>query len=1360
MKIHSYIALLLIASSTNLNGQTHQKNLIQKFTTAKGLSSNYVYQTIQDQHGFIWTGTEEGLTKFDGKTFISFSTRKGRYEITHNRTQALMLAPDGNVWAGTSSGLNIYDYPSDSIIQVTESTSPRRLIYNDITSLTMSRNQLITWIGTYGSGVHYFDWQSQQFNILELQSEKDIPPPLNVMSLLEDDNRRLWIGTQYNGIYKYNIQTGRLDYLPVVNKELFIRSIYQDSFKRIWIGTSAGLFVYNENLSMFEPVNYPEMLSRTSIGAIHEDQTGKLWIGSENFLMNIPVRFFSRTEKFPFQVYEHGESASKLNSPSVNSIFADRDNNLWIGTAWGGLNMLRGIPLKFELIKHEPDEPSSLPGLPILSMCKNNENEVIIGTNGGGIFRLNLNTGKAGKVITRPNLDFLIVQSLIKDRDGNCWIGTYNNGLYKLNASGTVMQQFKDEGPNGLRIPNNDVRSIYQDSKGRIWIGTGNGMSMYNPSSGKIEQQVVFQTRTGIRVIREDKSEKLWLGTYGAGVITYDMNTGRINYNPTPMSSLVVSDISLNNEHVWVATHGNGLMYFNVNTKKTVTISEEEGLASNYVRSIMLDKNDVLWMGTSKGISEYKPETGEIRNYNVQDGVQANELSARCAIMLPDGQLLFGGLGGINRFDPMLVTKDDYCPPVVFTRLSVFNQLVRPSSGKSHSPLKVNISLAREIKLKHNQSVFAIDFIGINFNANEKIQYAYFLEGSDKDWNYIGTQNSITFRNLKPGQYNLQVKASSPDAIWIDDNIAEMSIIVRPPYWKSWWAIILYFILTATVMYFIWQYSTLRIRSANILKIERAKREQEEELHQEKLQFFTNISHEFRTPLTLLMGPLEELKNKIADEALQSQIKSMIKNTKRMLFMVNQLLDFRKTEKGQMLLRVSYSDLVAFVNDIIAAYKDMKVKKNIRLEFQHEEPVLMTWFDGEFLEKALYNILTNAFKFTSDGGSIIINAQFAYEPSGNKQIQISIIDNGLGIAPGDLPFIFDRFYQGKNNPDFQSSGSGIGLHLTRNLIELHHGNISVESEPGVRTAFVITLPADEASYSYIEISDDNNRKLERKPIDFEIDEAEYTDHQELKKKQLNRILIVEDHPEIRKYIIETLGKSYIFDEADNGLEALRMTSEQSYDLIITDLMMPGMDGIELCKILKSNIETDHIPIVMLTAKSSMENRIEGLDVGADSYITKPFYPDHLRVRVTRLIDQRSLFRQRFSQNIIIQKKPNTQLSETNQTPDQLFIQKVVNVILDKLLVPDFNGDMLAKEIGISRMGLHRKIKALTDQSTGEFIRNIRLSKSCELLLIPGKNISEICYEVGFNSPSYFTTCFTELYKQTPTEYIKSFQQKV
>ena len=1357
IRVISSLLLLLLLNFQSV-AQKNESNFIHRYSTEQGLSSNTIFSILQDKYGLIWISTEEGLNKFDGKNFTKFAVNKGRYSLSHNYAQTMLLTPEGNIWVGTPDGLNIYDYKSDSIIQVRKDTKPLKLVYNDITCLAQGSDKNRIWIGTYGDAINYYSNNTRKFYKLNLPKLLNQPQPINVISLLEDDNKRLWIGTQHDGIYQYNLGTRKLAKYHLTENASTIRTIYQDNFRRIWFGTSEGCYLFNETIQMPERVNYPQNLSETSIGAIREDCNGKIWIGTELFLLSFDARSFSLTEKFPYQTILQQKSTSNLDCAYINALFVDRDNNIWVGTAWGGLSMLEATSPKFKLIKHNPGEINDLPNYSIASLCQDKKGNLWIGIDGSGVYILNLQSGG----ISRYPLDekkygryFKVVAT---DSDENLWFGTYKNGLLRKKKNSSQIDVFKKEKQKNS-LPDNEITCIFESKDKTLWIGTNNGLAKYDKAKNQFIKINIPRKLITILSIAETSDGILWLGTYGGYVLSYNPKTSVLRNNALPFDARIVPDILVYKDSIWIATSGKGLSVYDYKKKKSKTFTETTGLASNYISSLLRDSKGRIWLGTNRGISRLIPGTGEIQNYNTQDGVQALKFAGKSAIKLSDGRMAFGGFGGINIFDPMLVDKNDKCPQVIFTRLLVSNTIVNPSNNiKKHSPLQENITSSKSIELNYDQSIFTIEFIGVNYNATQKINYSYIVEGIDNHWNNIGNQNNVTLRNLSPGEYRFKVKASSPDNVWSDSNINSITIIIKPPLWSTWWAYLFYFLVIIGVIYFIWQYATIRVRTSNHLKIERAKREKEEELHQEKLQFFTNISHEFRTPLTLIISPLEKMHQDELAEDKKAHLKLMLRNAKRLLNMVNQLLDFRKAERGQMRLKVQHQDFVGAINEIILSFDELRVQKNIQLDFIYEEEILLGWFDPEFLNKLLFNLLSNAFKFTPDYGNILVALNIDKDTPGSRTVHIAVSNNGKGIQPNEIPYVFDRFYQGSEQSSIQE-GTGIGLHLTKNLVELHHGTIVVESKPNVKTKFTLTLPIEKRAYLNSELLAESELQTKSETEEYKVNRAETAEKTIAKtaREHRKRILIVEDNQDIRSYIHSILDADYIIDEAENGLIGLEMVALHDFDLIISDLMMPEMDGIEMCKQLKSSIETDHIPIILLTAKLDIENRIEGLSIGADAYITKPFHPNHLIIRVAKLIETRELLKDRFSRRLSLGEVQKTEPDQ--ESTDVLFLQKTISTILNKMTETEFNGDALAVELGISRMGLHRKIKALTDQSTGEFIRNIRLKKAYELLSIPGKNISEVCYDVGFNSPSYFTACFVEAFKMTPSEYVKNLKFK-
>lgn len=765
--------------------------------------------------------------------------------------------------------------------------------------------------------------------------------------------------------------------------------------------------------------------------------------------------------------------------------------------------------------------------------------------------------------------------------------------------------------------------------------------------------------------------------------------------------------------------------------------------------AILEDKSGNLWISTNRGISKFNYSKRNFENYDLNDGLQTGQYLPGSAFVSNDGEMFFGGTNGLNVFKPEQITKTSFEPRILFTNFLLFNQPVPIRSDKfKDSPLKQSISITKRIELRYNQSIFTFDFVALNFGYSEKTQYSYILEGAENYWNNVGNKHSATYRNLKPGKYLFRVKATNQDGTWSKKS-ADIEVIILPAPWQTWWAKVIYLLLFLAALYGILRLYTFRMRTFNRLRMERLERQKSEELNQSKLQFFTNISHEFRTPLTLIIGPLEKIIKEETNLQRKKQFNMMHRNANRLLRLVNQLMDLRKTERGQMHLRVQQIDLIEFINEVVFSFEELSLQKSIILKFEHTEPEIKAWFDPESLDKILFNLLSNAYKFTPNGGKITITLTISGKTESQEMFELEVSDTGRGIAADELHKIFGRFYQASNADSNLQKGSGVGLHLTQTLIQLHHGTIRAESVIGQGSKFTICLPRNKSSYRKEEISENTDYKASL-AYPLPSVEGEIADDIVAPRQQSGHkysVLIVEDDYDIRQYISQELSDSYLISEANDGMEGMRKAAELQPNLIISDVMMPELDGIEMCKRLKSDINTSHIPIILLTAKSSIESRILGLENGADSYIPKPFNPQHLKVRVAKLIELREHLKQKFSKSI------NFEVKEIVATsPDEQFLQKAMKLIYENLSNPDYNGDMLSKDIGMSRANLYRKLKALLNQSSSEFIRNIRLKNAAQLLLQKKLTVSEICYEVGFSSPSYFTACFTNYFKLSPTEY--------
>jgi len=714
--------------------------------------------------------------------------------------------------------------------------------------------------------------------------------------------------------------------------------------------------------------------------------------------------------------------------------------------------------------------------------------------------------------------------------------------------------------------------------------------------------------------------------------------------------------------------------------------------------------------------------------------------------------MYFGGIVGFTGFYPPNIKPSEKTHEVIITGFKIFNKEV--AIGKlpdGRTILSQSIMQTKEIVLQYSDRSFSFEFTAVDFNSPEKILYACKMEGFDKDWNYFDFKRRfVTYTNLDAGEYTFLIKAANADGIW-NNTPRKIRIVIKPPLWLTVWAYLIYAILLTTISYFVWRFYTERITERNRLKIERLTREKENEMHTEKLQFFTNVSHEFRTPLTLIIGPLEAmLEQKNFDTDTKNQFTMMHRNAKRLLRLINQLLDLRKLDMGKMKLQVAEQDIIEFLRQIFLSFEGLAQKRDIKFSFQSEESQIMLWFDSDKMDKIIFNLLANAFNFTPEGGKISITTDI-FPKSHNDQVRICISDTGRGMGAEHVKNIFQRFYQADNQEKTIQKGTGIGLSLSQSYVKLHKGDILVESAKGEGTTFTLLFKKGNTHFAPEEILETEAENIHHSPSEFAIEmEGENWIEQPIKlfeNEEKPLVLIVEDNDDVRQYIGKVLAHNYRIAEAENGVVGLQIANQTMPELIITDIMMPEMDGIEFCKELKTDLQTSHIPVIMLTARTSIEHRIEGLETGADSYIPKPFNPRHLEVRVRKLIELRRQLKNKFSN------EPATEIEEIALTNiDNKFLQNVIRLINEHIDDTDFSVEELSKLIGMSRGHFHRKMKSISQQSPNEFIRIIRLKESAKLMKESELSISEIAYKVGFNAPSYFSTCFTKQFGISPSQF--------
>jgi len=1119
-------------------------------------------------------------------------------------------------------------------------------------------------------------------------------------------------------------------------------------------------------------------LSNNNVKTICEDDKQNLWIGTIGGGINIYNPYSNSFERFS----HNPQTAQSLSDDIIFHLNKDNSGIIWICTFSKGLNKFNPAKDRFIHYQLNPNTQIQIKDNDITATLIDKDSKLWIGTNGNGItviensFSFN-KTELETKNIYRNDGDNTLsnnyVTSIIQDKDGFIWIGTFGGGLNKYDPKTKRFTVYKLEKNNPGSISHNFIHTIYEDKEGFLWIGTGlGGVCRYDKSTDSFKcynydpsdaDNNKNPSSVEVTSICEDSGGYLWFGTSTGGINSFDRENQTFTYfkhhpeNPASISSnRIVTIYEDKKSRLWIGTFSGGLNLLDGKSETFIHFTENEGLAGNTVMAITEDNDGNLWISTNKGISMFNPLTKTFKNFDFNDGLQGNEFNANSVFNdRQKNEIYFGGINGLNIFNSENIRDNLILPEIVITDFKLFNQSL---SAHESSVLDRNILFADQIVLSHNENVISFEFSALHFMNPAKNKYAYKMEGFDRDWINAGTKRHAEYTNLDPGSYVFRVKGSNSDGIWNEAG-ASIKIIINPPFWRTWWAYLLYAIAIVAIFVTIRKFEMNRVKLRNELKLKDFEAIKLQEVDQLKSNFFANISHEFRTPLTIILGILKRSKKNGDESLVQKDFKTMERNASKLLHLINQLLELSKIESGSSKLSASKQDIIKFTKRILASFESLAYQKKQRLVFNRipasgeDTPnELIMYFDIEKIETIIYNLLSNAIKFSPGGKTIEVELK-----EDKKYVKISVSNTGVEIPNKKLPHIFDRFYQVDDKRTKEYEGTGIGLSLVKEFIELHKGKVEVESENN-KTTFTIFLPLGKSHLKADEIisekiSAEDTHQLEEMTLK-ETYEIKVVGESISVEAESTIILIVEDNADLRELIREHLEKDYSILEAENGKKGFTIAEDVIPDLIISDIMMPEMDGYELSRKIKNSEKTNHIPIILLTAKATTENKLEGLETGADDYLIKPFNPEELKIRVRNLIKIRQQIREKYQSQMLI--KPAVAVIHSTQ---KLFIEKLTGIIEKHLNDDRFNVEDLCIEIAMSRAQLHRKIKAVVNLSTTEFIRNFRLQKAAELLKQDAGNIAEITYSVGFSSQAYFTKLFQEQFGCTPSEYKKRYQKK-
>jgi len=1186
---------------------------------------------------------------------------------------------------------------------------------------------------------------AQKLNF-EYLTVKDGLPQSTVRTIAKDKYGFMWFGT-WNGLCRYDgnkfkvYQTIPDDSTSIGNNR--IHYIYKDNKGILWIATfNSFICRYNyktDNFTRFK-INEVSQAIRDSTNRLKSLMVFK----KHTVFLNSHIGPFELSQTKEHIVFKANQNRDGgLNDNNVNCIYLDDSKILWVGTARGGINK---ADLKAKKI-HYFSIGSKLPIRTIVA----EENGIWLGTEDNGLRFINKKN--KSEINFTSELSGKSIRSIFKDSHGDVWIGN-RSGLDKYDVNSKKMvNYFKYKGKGNSQM--NRFFAIAEDPLDHsVWLGKYNGILRYDRQTNKFEKQSLqkYFSISAAGCLFFDSKKNLWIGTEYSGLIQLKRNLrtekwiDTIAYkedgiNPKLPDERVYSVAEDVQGNIWAGT-ANGLCKINDKTQKVKLYTTADGLSDQYITKILSDKKGNIWIGHKKGLSKINIRTNQIRNYSVWGSHHDYEFMDGSGCMDScSGELFFGGMDGFVSFHPDEITDNDSPSTVVLTNLEVLNKTV--SIGEEINGeviLSEALNLTNTITLGYEDKSFSLEFAALDYSNPSNNRYAYQLEGLDKNWIYTDASRRIaTYANLASGTYHFKVKAANSDGIW-NQTPRILEIIVLPPWWKSWWAYSLYLLVFVSISYVVYRIFRTRQEYNRNLLVERMKVEKVKELEVLKARFFTNVSHEFRTPLTLIIDPLESLlSGNLSNDKTKQYYAVIHRNAERLRGLINQFLDFRKLESGNLKLRVFKGDFVAFTKDVMTAFEFQAKQKNIDYLFETELKSLEFGFDADSVEKILYNLISNAFKFTADGGKIVIRLNAL--PENPEYVTFSVTDNGMGIPQDQLDKIFESFYQIEDNERANIPGTGVGLSLTKELVTLHKGTIKVSSEPNKETCFTIKLSNLTSANENLE-----SRSNSESPIDT-TQEVILENSKYKLQSDVPIVLVVEDNDEIRNYIRMNLSENYKVFEAENGLKGLEMAIDTIPDLIISDIMMPELNGLDLCRKLKANEKTSHIPVLLLTAQQSEQSQKEGYETGADAYISKPFSSVLLQVRIKNLIESRQKLRELFNKTTGF----NPLVLGTNAA-DKAFLSKATSLIEANFGNENFDVEWLASEMFLGRTQLYRKIKALTNQSVQEFITTIRLNKAAEMLLEEKFSVAEIAFQIGYSDSTSFSRVFQKQFGLTPKKY--------
>lgn len=1357
MKKVLFITLLLLNAAIAVISNPYYT--VKNIGIKEGLSNGFVLDMVIDNQGFVWGSTEWGLNRIAGNKSMVFNTSNSC--ISNNEQDGMFFHPQSNtIWIHNKGGkVDVFDCKTQSFTHF----SIKGSINTHVADINMAGDSAI-WLADYNGGLTHYDPITRKYSYIE---KNQMPKIVNgIRSITDDGKGNLYIGQRMDGLIIYNTHTHRSRFFknnPKDPKSLpgnNVRSVYIDHLQNIWIGTNKGLALFDPVKGTFKVFKHQNndihSLAGDNIQQITESKNNTLLIASDvGGISKLNLNQYSHPQEGAVYFEQMTKENCGLTSNNVRRVQEDRFGNIWVAHYNSGVDFIPNLQSNFYTMTYMGHPISNISSFYV----DTKENKMWIGQDDNIILYAAGTVQKTWNFASCITNSSSYIYTLRTDLDGNVWVGTADNGLLMLDRKNNT---FKHIGCTGAL----DINAIYVDQRNKVWVGTESGIVT-------IYKKVVTE-ETGITrilghsaipfAINEDDHHNIWIGTLSGGIYIFNPNKKLVAHlhkgNGFPSNS--INQIYKDEEgSMWVATY-KGLIYISYpdNPTRYEIYNEKQGIKESHIRSIVQDRQGNIWVSMFSGIACFDRKKKKFYNYDYQNGIPTSNFLVGAAGISNEGSLAFGSPAGICYFKPQMLIEPKETPVV---EIIDCERLESQSADGKFTNSIISTDEEGVIHLKYDENTFKITFTSANYAEEANVEYAYLMKGLDDKWYETEGDNEVTFRNLSPGEYTFKVRAKLKNQEWENARIAEMTVIVEPPLWLTWWAKICYaLIIGSIIFYFIRSYKKQLILRSSLDKT-RWEAQQKQELNEERLRFFTNITHELRTPLTLIMGPLEDLMADVRlPEVLGKKVKSIHASSERLLNLINEILEFRKTETQNRRLNVAHGNLKPFVQEIGNRFKDLNRNPNVTMNISVPEQPVDIYFDSEIISTVLNNLISNAIKYTPKGSINLTLGQT------EGKVIISVKDTGYGISKKALPHIYDRYYQAKGL--HQASGTGIGLALVKSFAKLHEAELKVDSEEGRGTEFCFILDAEN---TYPNALHKEDTQVEEKQNLMEQEDVNEFEEEQTDARPL--ILVIEDNDDIRQYIDESLCEDYRIIQARNGKEGRDQAFQEMPALIVSDIMMPEMDGIEMMKILKNDIRTSHIPIILLTAKTSPLDQEEGYDSGADSYLMKPFSAKLLQSRIRNILSGR----RRLAEYIIQHNTPvrggNAGLATIPQTDgerqnkeeaelaasipqlsplDKRFMEKLNRLIEENMTTEDIDIAFMTDKMAMSHSSFYRKVKALTGVSANEYIRKIKLQRSMVLLQGGEYNVTEAAMMTGFNNIGYFRKCFKKEYGISPSEVLK------